>query len=167
MAGVAAGLALRNAWPDLPGRILVLGTPGEEGGGGKVYMVKEGVFDNVDVAMMAHPTTGSSLLYRHSLARVGLNFTFLGKSTHAAVSPAAGVNALDAMINFGGARTRKRSGVIRYRQRRPHVPDNPPLFLHRFRALRPPYGRVRPGVEYTPSISCYAGSSILDGCNSS
>ncbi|UUZ92806.1 hypothetical protein LJK87_47315 [Paenibacillus sp. P25] len=54
-AAVGAALALKDACPELPGKIIVLGTPAEEEGGGKIIMCNEGVFDGVDAAMMCHP----------------------------------------------------------------------------------------------------------------
>jgi metal-dependent amidase/aminoacylase/carboxypeptidase family protein len=54
-AAVGAGLAVKAAAPDLPGRLLVIGTPFEEGGGGKVVLVEKGIFDSCDAAMVCHP----------------------------------------------------------------------------------------------------------------
>jgi len=81
----------------LPGSVQLIGTPGEEGGGGKVILAKAGVFDDVDVAMMFHPSR-KTVLWKHSLARRKLLIEFFGKSTHAAASPEKGINALDATI---------------------------------------------------------------------
>lgn len=81
----------------LPGRIVVLGTPGEEGGGGKSYMVEAGCFDDIDAALMIHPG-GENLSAMSTLGRVALTFEFTGKAAHAAVNPELGINALDASI---------------------------------------------------------------------
>lgn len=97
-AGTLAGWALRQAWPDLPGQVQVIGTPAEEGGGGKVIMVNEGVFKNVDAAMMFHPTSGPNMVHRGGLACQDVTFTFRGVPSHAAAAPWNGVNALDAVI---------------------------------------------------------------------
>src|SRR5699024_5174686 len=53
-SAIGAGIALKDAYPELPGKIKVIGTPAEEGGGGKVIMTEEGIFDDLDVAMMTH-----------------------------------------------------------------------------------------------------------------
>ncbi|MCO5178398.1 MAG: hypothetical protein M9890_15695, partial [Thermomicrobiales bacterium] len=53
--GVGAGIALRRALPDMVGTLKVIGTPAEEGGGGKVIMANAGVFDGIDAVMMMHP----------------------------------------------------------------------------------------------------------------
>ncbi|WP_400164457.1 M20 family metallopeptidase [Brevibacillus sp. TJ4] len=97
-AAVGAALALKEACPDLPGKLLVLGTPAEEGGGGKIYMCEAGVFDGVDAAMMCHPRSKNMVL-RGGLARVLVTFRFHGKQAHASANPEQGVSALDAMIN--------------------------------------------------------------------
>ncbi|MGE5561119.1 MAG: M20 family metallopeptidase [Chloroflexota bacterium] len=97
-AGSLAGWALRQAWPDLPGTVQVIGTPAEEGGGGKVIMVEQGVFKGVDAAMMFHPSSGVNLVHRGGLACQDVTFTFHGKPSHAAAAPWNGVNALDAVI---------------------------------------------------------------------
>ena len=100
VAGLAAGLALREAWPDMPGTVQVIGTPAEEGGGGKVVMVQAGVFNGVDAAMMFHPSARRSIVHRSALACQELTIRFYGKPAHAAAAPWKGVNALDAMIQF-------------------------------------------------------------------
>jgi len=96
-AALGAGLALRAVLPELAGSIQVIGTPAEEGGGGKVIMVDAGIFDSVDAAMMIHPA-GRNLLGRGALTAYPVTFEFLGKPAHAAAKPDEGVNALDAMI---------------------------------------------------------------------
>ncbi|MEA3355742.1 MAG: amidohydrolase, partial [Candidatus Bipolaricaulota bacterium] len=81
----------------LPGTMQLIGTPGEEGGGGKVILSEAGVFEGVDAAMMFHPA-GQTVLWKHALARRKLYIEFFGKSSHAAGSPEKGINALDATI---------------------------------------------------------------------
>jgi len=96
-ASLGAALGLQAVMDKLPGTIQLIGTPGEEGGGGKVILVQAGVFDGVDVAMMFHPA-GKTVLWRHALARRKLFIEFFGKSAHAASAPEKGINALDATI---------------------------------------------------------------------
>lgn len=98
--GMLAGWALRQAWPDLPGQLQVIGAPAEEGGGGKVFMVERGVFDGVDAALMFHPGTGISKVHRGGLAAQRLEVEFFGKPAHAAAAPWDGANALDALIQL-------------------------------------------------------------------
>ncbi|MGV2884787.1 M20 family metallopeptidase [Paenibacillus taichungensis] len=97
-SAVGAALALKEACPDLPGRIVVLGTPAEEEGGGKIIMVNDGVFNEMDAVMMCHPQQKTMVL-RGALACVDATFTFHGKQAHAASSPEKGISALDALVN--------------------------------------------------------------------
>jgi amidohydrolase len=96
-AAVGAGAALAALDPRLPGQIQVIGTPAEEGGGGKIILVKAGVFNHVDAAMMFHPASKNMVL-RPSLACSELKVEFHGKASHAAAAPGEGINALDAVI---------------------------------------------------------------------
>ncbi|MFA6654289.1 MAG: M20 family metallopeptidase [Bacillota bacterium] len=105
-AAVGAGAALASVIDEIPGTILILGTPAEEGAvdnaGGKAIMVECGVFDNVDAAMMIHPSQVDMVMVS-SNARVALEISFYGKSAHAAGAPYEGINALDAAIlTFNG-----------------------------------------------------------------
>lgn len=99
-AGLGAALLTKD-WmernPHAPGRVVVVGSPGEEGGGGKTYLIDSGCLEGIDVAMMVHPS-GENLSHMSTLARVGLDFQFTGRAAHAAVSPERGLNALDAAV---------------------------------------------------------------------
>lgn len=97
-AAAGAAAALKRAFPDLPGRLIVFGTPAEEGGGGKILMIEAGLFRKVDAALMVHPTTGDSKIGGASLATSDLVVSFRGKPAHAAGSPHQGINALDAVV---------------------------------------------------------------------
>ena len=94
---VGAGLGLGSVIKELKGTAVVMGTPAEEGGGGKIIMLKKGYFRNVDAAMMMHPSN-KTLVGRKSLAITGLRMVFHGKAAHAAASPEKGINALNACI---------------------------------------------------------------------
>ncbi len=96
-AAIGAAIGVRAVLDQLPGRVLVIGTPGEEGGGGKVILVERGVFDEVDAAMIVHPAA-RTLVDRRSLASTRLNLEFNGKASHAAAAPEDGINALEAVI---------------------------------------------------------------------
>ncbi len=90
-----AGLAAVRA--QLPGRAVILGTPAEEGGGGKIIMLESGVLKDIDVAMMAHPVDGEYATFP-TLATRHLRLTFHGRASHAAAAPWAGASALAAVI---------------------------------------------------------------------
>ena len=94
---IGAGIALRRALPDLQGTIKVIGSPAEEGGGGKVIQAEAGVFNGLDAAMMMH-ARDHTYLDRGSLAVTPFEIEFFGKPAHASSSPETGVNALDAVI---------------------------------------------------------------------
>ena len=96
-SAVGAGIAAKLAVDRFGGTVLVIGTPGEEMEGGKVFMVDRGAFDGVDVAMMMHPGVRNTATI-HGLACQSLEVEFFGKPAHAAARPAEGINALEAMI---------------------------------------------------------------------
>ena len=83
---------------NINGELLIIGTPAEETSGSKVLMAKEGVFKNVDVAMAAHATGEMHKRSGHSQAMEALQFTYVGKTAHAAGNPYDGINALDGVI---------------------------------------------------------------------
>ncbi len=96
-SAVGAGLACAAVTPQPAGQIQVIGTPAEEGGGGKIKLAKAGIFTDIVAVMMFHPASKNMVL-RTSLASCRLRLEFFGKAAHAAAAPEEGVNALDAMI---------------------------------------------------------------------
>ena len=94
---VGAALGLATLKKDLPGTLVVLGTPAEEGGGGKLKLIEAGLFRDLDAAMMVHPAD-QTLVDRGSLAITEVGIEFHGVSAHASSEPDKGVNALDAVI---------------------------------------------------------------------
>ena len=101
--GVGGFLALHRLSQQRPdafhGRVLLLGTPGEEGHSGKEYMAREGAFDGVDAALMLHPY-GYDVADQVWLGRRTLTITFTGRAAHASSEPFMGRNALDAATLF-------------------------------------------------------------------
>ncbi len=87
----------------IPGIVRYYGCPGEEGGSGKTYMVREGLFDDVDIALCWHPFSTNFLFNISSLANIQAYFRFTGRSAHAAGAPHQGRSALDAveLMNVG------------------------------------------------------------------
>lgn len=79
------------------GTIRLYGTPAEEGGGGKVYMVRAGLFDDTDAILSWHPSSKNVADARSSLAAISARFRFKGSSAHAAVAPWRGRSALDGV----------------------------------------------------------------------
>jgi aminobenzoyl-glutamate utilization protein B len=96
---VTAAIAIKR-WLEAtktPGRIRFYGTPAEEGGSGKVYMVREGLFNDVDFAIHWHPSSENSAAASTTLANRSAKFRFTGKAAHAAGAPAQGRSALDGV----------------------------------------------------------------------
>jgi len=96
-AGLGAGLAAAFVAEAAGGRVRIMGTPAEEGGGGKVRMARKGAFDGVAAAMMVHPAD-ADLLNMDCLAIQELQVQYHGKAAHAAAAPWEGRNALDAAV---------------------------------------------------------------------
>ncbi|MEM7080809.1 MAG: amidohydrolase [Pseudomonadota bacterium] len=98
-ASAAAGVALAD-WllsSGTKGRIKVFGTPAEEGGSGKVYMAREGLFKDVDVVLHWHPGHANSASPSTTTSNKSGRFTFTGKAAHAASAPDKGRSALDGV----------------------------------------------------------------------
>jgi amidohydrolase len=153
-AAIGAGIAIGAIADQLPGQAIVLGCPAEESAvpnsGGKIPLVEQGFFDDVDAAIMIHPSTEDHIPLESTLVAYGLEMEFHGKPAHAAAAPHEGVNALDAVIQtFNGIsalRQQLRSdarvhGVITHGGGAPNV--IPPYTAARFRlrAADPIYAR--------------------------
>jgi aminobenzoyl-glutamate utilization protein B len=98
-ASVGAAVATRYAMEahDLPGTVRLYGTPAEETGIGKTYMVKEGSFADCDAALHWHPGDRNSVAFSLSKAVISVKYTFAGRAAHASLSPHEGRSALDAV----------------------------------------------------------------------
>lgn len=96
-AAVGAGLALAPLVDELGITLSILGTPAEEGGGGKVFMLERGAFDGVHASMMVHPAPLDGLRPRVS-AVSHFRVRYTGKESHAAAAPQLGINAADALV---------------------------------------------------------------------
>ncbi len=107
ISNLGAGLGAKAAMESLGGRLMVLGTPAEEGGGGKIRMLEAGVFEGVDIALSSHPASNLTAIPTDipldeswSLAMVGYRYAYHGKAAHAAAAPQEGINALNAVIHL-------------------------------------------------------------------
>ena len=98
-ASVSAGIAIKElmAAGKLKGTIKVFGTPAEEGGSGKVFLVREGLFNNLDAVIHWHPDDVNAVTTTSALANKSAKFKFYGISAHAAAAPEQGRSALDAV----------------------------------------------------------------------
>ena len=96
-AGLGAGLAAAMIAAQAGGRVRIMGTPAEEGGGGKIEMARNGAFAGLDAAMMIHPAD-ADLIRMDAIAVQQGDIAFAGHSAHAAAAPQEGRNALDAAV---------------------------------------------------------------------
>lgn len=98
-ASVSAGIAIKKLIEEkkISGTIKVYGCPAEEGGSGKVYMVREGLFNNVDAVIHWHPDDENKVYMTSFIANKSAKFKFYGISSHAAMTPENGRSSLDAV----------------------------------------------------------------------
>ncbi len=98
-ASVSAGIAIKEliAAGKLKGTIKVFGTPAEEGGSGKVFLVRAGLFNNLDAVIHWHPDDVNAITTTSALANKSAKFKFYGISAHAAAAPDQGRSSLDAV----------------------------------------------------------------------
>lgn len=97
IAAASLGAALALETTEIPATIKVLGTPGEEGGGGKARMIEAGLFNDIDAAFMFHPSFKDEVGER-MMAVQEVEVSFKGRPAHSAARPEEGINALDAVI---------------------------------------------------------------------
>lgn len=113
-AGVGGFLAAASVVERVGGEVVFLGTPAEEGGGGKIRMIEKGLFEGLDAAMMFHPFD-RDILAHPALASLWLSMTFRGTPSHAAAAPHEGKSALTACLDtfrlIDGQRVHFRDGV--------------------------------------------------------
>jgi amidohydrolase len=101
IASLAAGLATAEMIRkyNLSGKVIIVGTPGEEGiGGGKIRLLEAGAYDEVDISLISHPGIFNNSPRVRTTAFARLEIEYFGRSAHAANSPWLGVNALDALV---------------------------------------------------------------------
>jgi amidohydrolase len=99
-SSAGAGIALERALSDsgLDARVTIVGAPAEEGGGGKIPLCHDGLFDDCDAVLIFHPSDRTASV-QYALACTHWEWTFRGKAAHAAGSPDRGINALDAFVH--------------------------------------------------------------------
>ncbi len=97
-AALAAGAAMARF--SLPGKVILFGTPAEEGGGGKIKLLDAGAYSdhNVDINLISHPGKVDDSVLVRTNAYTNFRVEYFGKEAHAAAAPWEGINALDALI---------------------------------------------------------------------
>lgn len=173
MAGVAIALALRAALEkhDVPGTVILLGTPAEESGAGKQILLEKGAYKDMNVCIMCHPVAGDTLElgFVSSLALQNVSVEYFGQPAHAGYAPWEGVNALDAaFVAYAGISALRQQirpeqrvhGVISGRDWTPNViPDYAKMSwsvrADAWAALEPLRERV---------VSCFGSGASATGC---
>jgi amidohydrolase len=167
-AAIGAFLALRDLAGELPGRVRVLGCPAEERGNGKNYLIREGLFADVDAALMYHPGDRDEI-DPLMLALVSLQVEFVGKAAHAAAEPHEGRNALDALLlgwtALSALRLTVRSdsrihGIITDGGKAPNI--IPDFAAARFMVRSPDNDYLRELQRRV--IACFEGAATQTGC---
>ncbi|MBI5289651.1 MAG: M20 family metallopeptidase [Chloroflexi bacterium] len=166
--GVGSAAALTKALDPADARIVILGTPAEEGNGGKIPMITHGAFDDIDVALMAHP--GPVDLAESPMFGVAhVDVEYRGKAVHASVFPEQGVNALDALVTAYQSiaqlrqhirRDARLHGIVTYGGEAPNIVPERAKGAFYVRALKPWYleelkGRVK---------ACFEAGALATGC---
>lgn len=168
ISGVATAIALKEALGDGNGTVVLLGSPAEEGGGGKVFMIERGAFEGVDAALMLHPAPGDAVWFAANAIQ-SLTLEFFGKNAHAAGAPWEGVNALDAMIqSFTSVSllrqqmlpTDRVHGVITDGGLKPNIiPDHTAAEFYIRGASVEQLHRLKPRI-----VACFEGAAKATGC---
>ena len=167
VSAVGAGVASKHTIDQLGGSVVVMGTPGEEGFGGKIDMVKAGAFREIDVAMIVHPDT-RNMSTEEALAASTLEVEFFGRPAHAAGQPHKGINALDALIlaftSINSLRQHIRGdarihGIITDGGEAPNIVPAHSAAVFLVRALDDDYlAELRDRV-----LNCFTGASVATG----
>lgn len=169
-AGVAAGCGLKAALDGggLVGTVTIMGTPAEEGGGGKVLLIERGAFEGIDMAMMVHPAPHNAVDCDY-LAVSRVVVTYHGKAAHAAAFPWEGTNALDAVVmaysSISAARqqfkpTWRVHGIIKEGGVQPNIiPARASLYYY----IRAPT-RLELTVLKAKLTSCFDAAAVATGC---
>lgn len=171
-AGIAAGLGLKAALESsdtIKGTVTIMGTPSEEIIGGKVDLIKNGAFKDIDVAMMFHPAPYNVLKPSELIACAEWKVKYTGKAAHASAYPWMGVNALDAAVMAYNALSVYRQqmkpqhsihGVITDGGERPNViPEKSELHYY-IRA--PTIAETRQLMKKCQD--CFEGAALATGC---
>lgn len=111
-SGVGAAVAASRGLDPSDARIVLLGTPAEEGGGGKIIMIERGCFDDIDAAMMAHPGV-VDFVYSMIQGGARVEVEYFGKASHQGGAPERGINALDAIVTAYNAVSQLRQHIRR------------------------------------------------------
>jgi amidohydrolase len=170
-AGLGAGLAAAAIAKRAGGRLRVMGTPAEEGGGGKIEVARNGAFASLDAAMMIHPADADLIRMDVIAVRQGDVF-FEGKAAHAAAAPQDGRNALDAAVsaymNVAALRqhmlpTERVQGIFLHGGDKPNIVPSDVAMQWMVRS--PTIASLHPLMERVQA--CFDGGALACGCTTS
>ncbi|XP_048387898.1 peptidase M20 domain-containing protein 2-like [Stegostoma tigrinum] len=169
--GTAASLGLKAALetvPDLKVKVSVIGTPAEEDGGGKIDLIEVGVFNDLDMVLMAHPWQEDAS-YLPAVALSEVIVKYFGKATHAAGYPWEGVNALDAAVlaynNLSVLRQQLKPnwqlhGIIKHGGSKPNIIPSYTELVYYLRA--PKYKDLH--ILREKATQCFKAAALATGC---
>ncbi|THH35584.1 amidohydrolase [Neolewinella litorea] len=166
----AAAIAVKHWMEDnqVSGTVRFYGTPAEEGGAGKVYMVREGLFDDVDAVIHWHPADKNSAHAASSLANKSAKFRFYGVSAHAASAPQNGRSALDGveamnyMVNMMREHMTMESRTHYVITRGGNAPNVIPDFAEVFYYVRHPDMEIA-AQNFDRVVKCAEGAALGTG----
>jgi len=170
IGGIAAALGCAEALKkhDLPGKVVLLGTPAEERGGGKIKLIEKGAYKQMDLCLMIHPTPLSGLIPMLAVSEVVVEF--FGHGAHAAMAPHEGINALDAAVTTYNAISVMRQQLLPSDRAHAviYIPENAPV------NIIPDYCKMKCAVrsfEYKRLVdlqkrleNCIQAGTISSGC---
>jgi amidohydrolase len=168
-AAAGAAAVLSKVLPESAGTVLVLGTPAEEDGGGKIALLNAGLFREVDCAMMVHPSS-KRMVTKGFIGLVRINLTFTGRSSHASAYPEEGINALDGVIQtFNGVNAMRQQlgsdvrihGIITDGGRVPNIiPERASATFY----VRSAGGMKELNATKERFLRCVRGAALATGC---
>ncbi|KAH7870407.1 amidohydrolase [Lentinula edodes] len=169
--GIAVALKVALETHDIPGKIILLGTPAEEGGGGKIILLQRGGYDEMDFCLMSHPGPGplNSFDIGSTTAVLTFEVEYLGKGAHAGAAPWEGINALDAaflaysslsVLRQQMKPTHRSHGIVQGQDWISNViPDNARL---RWQVRAPTYDELVVLAERVRK--CFEAAALATGC---
>ena len=170
-AGLGAAYGLKAALSPSEVRLVVLGTPAEEGGGGKILLLEAGAFEGVDVALMAHPAP-ADIAMPPMYGVYDVEVEYHGRSAHASFAPEMGINALDGLVTAYQALAQLRQhirrdarihGIITNGGAAPNVVPDRAVGRFLVRALRPAYlEELREKVQRCFEAGAAASGATVD-----
>ncbi|MFQ5329363.1 MAG: M20 family metallopeptidase [Thermodesulfobacteriota bacterium] len=168
-ASAGAAAVLSKVLPEGSGTVVVVGTPAEEEGSGKIALLKAGLFSDVDCAMMIHPSS-KRMVTKGFIGLVRINLTFTGRASHASAYPEEGINALDGVLQtFNGVNALRQQlgsdvrihGIITDGGKAPNIiPEKASATFY----VRSAGGMRELNATKERILNCVRGAAVATGC---